>query len=196
MANSVEVFKALAHESRLQILGTLLEGPAYVEVLAERLQLSASTVSFHLKKLEAAGLVRARKEQYYTMFEPEIGALDRPLKALVETSPRDRDREDRREAQYRDKVLKTFFRYGKLTRIPVQRKKRRIILEQIANGFEFHRTYPEKEVNLIIADFHDDFCTIRRELICEALFTRDRGMYERVPEASEENETCGSGSRE
>ena len=33
--------------------------------------------------------------------------------------------------------------------------------------FEPGKKYSEREVNLIIADFHDDFCTIRRDMIAE-----------------------------
>mgnify|MGYP006299395719 FL=1 len=74
-------------------------------------------------------------------------------------------------------MLKTFIRRGKLTKIPVQRKKRRVILEEIANGFEPGRRYPEREVNLLIADFHDDFCTLRRDLVAEKIMGRSRNTY-------------------
>ena len=39
----------------------------YVERLAERLGLTAPTISFHLKKLSDAGAVTAYKNQYYMM---------------------------------------------------------------------------------------------------------------------------------
>ena len=52
-----------------------------------------------------------------------------------------------------------------------------IVLEKIAESFEPGRVYPEREVNLIIADFHDDFCTIRREMIAEGIMERERGEY-------------------
>ncbi|KAB3531108.1 DUF2087 domain-containing protein [Alkaliphilus serpentinus] len=32
-------------------------------------------------------------------------------------------------------------------------------------------------MNLIIADFHDDFCTIRREMVAKKIFERDSGFY-------------------
>ena len=62
----------------------------------------------------------------------------------------------------------------------MQRKKRRIVLEQLVENFEQGRIYTEKEVNLIIADFHDDFCTLRRELVAEKLMKRQGGKYERT----------------
>lgn len=35
-------------------------------------------------------------------------------------------------------------------------------------------------MNLIIADFHDDFCTIRRDMVSERLLERDGRGYWRV----------------
>jgi len=174
------VFKALADASRLRILAALLEEPRYVEVLAERLNLSASTVSFHLKKLESAGLVESRREQYYVVYRPVAGMLERRLVDFVGLDPADARAQDSREEAYRRKVLSAFFAYGKLKSIPVQRKKRRIVLEQLVQGFEHERDYTEREVNLVLADSHDDFCTLRREMILEKLMTRAEGVYRRV----------------
>lgn len=177
---SARVFKALSDASRLRILAALLEEPRYVEVLAERLKLSASTVSFHLKKLEAAGLVTSERDQYYVVYRPVDGVLDRTLRDFVHLDARDARAQGSREEAYRSKVLRAFFAYGKLKAIPVQRKKRRIVLEQILQAFEEDRDYTEKEVNLAIADYHDDFCTLRRELILEKLMTRQGGIYRRT----------------
>ena len=76
--------------------------------------------------------------------------------------------------------LDTFFEYGKLKAIPTQRKKERIVLEVIAQAFEYGRIYTEREVNIIIADFRDDFCTIRRDMVGEQLLDRDAKGYWRV----------------
>ena len=70
--------------------------------------------------------------------------------------------------------------YGKLKAIPAQRKKERIILDVIVQEFEYDRIYSEREVNIIIADFYDDFCTIRRDMIGEGLMDRDTRGYWRV----------------
>ena len=56
---------ALADKSRLKILASLSQGPKFVEELSLQLNIGVSTVSFHLKKLLAADLVVAKKEQYY-----------------------------------------------------------------------------------------------------------------------------------
>ena len=84
------------------------------------------------------------------------------------------------EARCRQKVIDAFFEYGKLKSIPAQRKKERIVLEVIAEAFDFDRTYSEREVNIIIADFYDDFCTIRRDMISERLLDRNDAVYWRV----------------
>ena len=86
----------------------------------------------------------------------------------------------RRDEEYRRKVIESFFEYGRLKAIPAQRKKERIVLEVIAAAFEYGRVYTEREVNIIIADFHDDFCTIRRDMIGEKLLERSNGEYRRV----------------
>ena len=78
--------------------------------------------------------------------------------------------------------IDAFFEYGKLKAIPAQRKKERIVLEVIADQFEYDRIYTEREVNIIIADFHDDFCTIRRDMISEGLLDRDTKGYWRLKE--------------
>ena len=51
------------------------------------------------------------------------------------------------------------------------------VLEKLLESFEKGRQYTEKEVNLILADFNDDFCTLRREMIAENLMERDHGTY-------------------
>ncbi len=175
--SAIRLLKALADRSRLRIVNSLMDQSRYVEELAKRLDLATSTVSFHLKKLEEVGLIESHKEQYYVMYSLKDTIFDVPFREIVTTTESDRAAEDRRMEQYRRKVIKTFFRYGKLVKIPVQRKKRRIILEEIARKFVLGRRYPEREVNLIIADFHDDFCTIRREFICEKIMDRARGEY-------------------
>lgn len=180
MAEAIDLFKCLADGSRLAIVRGLCREPMYVELIAERLALTPSTVSFHLKKLEAAGLVTSKKEQYYTVYSLNQGLLTQTLLSLIAPDAQQPSPEQDREAAYRKKVLDTFFSYGTLVQIPAQRKKRQIVLEEILTHFEKDRDYPEKEVNLIIAEMNDDFCTLRREMIMEGLMTRDHGIYRRV----------------
>lgn len=54
------------------------------------------------------------------------------------------------------------------------------MLAYISEAFEYGRMYSEREVNLIISDFHDDFCTIRRDMISEGLLGRSSVGYWRM----------------
>ena len=174
---AIKLFKCLADKSRLQILKSLSQEDMYVERLAERLGLTPATISFHLKKLADAGAVTSYRNQYYVMYalQKEI-FLSRILDIIQEESD-EAEIHAQRDAEYRQKVINSFFEYGKLKAIPAQRKKERIILEEIAKAFEPKRVYTEREVNIIIADFHDDFCTIRRDMISEKIMERENGKY-------------------
>jgi len=182
-AQALALFKCLADKSRLQILKSLAKEDMYVELLAQRLDLSAATVSFHLKKLADAGAVRSHKSQYYTIYSLCEDVFRGSILDLLQDESEEAALQQQREEEYRQKVIDNWFQYGKLRAIPAQRKKKRIVLQAIAESFEFDRDYPEKEVNLIIADFHEDFCTIRRDMIAEKLLTRENGIYRRVKDS-------------
>ncbi|MGM9521368.1 MAG: metalloregulator ArsR/SmtB family transcription factor [Oscillospiraceae bacterium] len=187
-AETIQLFKCLSDRSRMRIVKALLIEDMYSERLAERLGLSPATVSFHMKKLEEAGLVASHKEQYYTVYSLMPEVLDSSLRELLGEEAEDIAEQQEREEKYRKKVIDSFFEYGKLKSIPTQRKKERIVLEVIAESFQFERLYTEREVNIIIADFHDDFCTIRRDMIAEKLLARDKSGYWRVKAKNEKAE--------
>ncbi|KAF5054229.1 hypothetical protein DSECCO2_390310 [anaerobic digester metagenome] len=178
---AIKLFKCLADKSRLQILKSLVVEDMYVERLAERLNLSAPTISFHLKKLLEVGAVTSSKTQYYTMYSLHPEIFNTKILDIIQEESDESALQKKRDNQYRQKVLDAFFEYGRLKSIPTQKKKERIILEEIAKAFEMGRIYPEREVNLIIADFHDDFCTLRRDLIGERIMARDASGYWLIP---------------
>lgn len=177
---AIRLFKCLSDKSRLQILKSLAIEDMYVERLAERLGLTAPTVSFHLKKLADAGAVTSYKSQYYMMYSLKKEIFETSMLDILREKSDEAAVQAQRDAEYRQKVIDTFFAYGKLKAIPAQRKKERIILEEIVKAFAFDRIYSEREVNIIIADYHDDFCSIRRDMIAEKLLARDTKGYWRV----------------
>jgi len=174
------LFKCLSDRSRLQILKSLAMEDMYVERLAERLGLTPPTISFHLKKLADAGAVKSYKTQYYTMYALEKSVFMTSILDLIQEKSDEAELQKQRDEAYRKKVIDTFFEYGKLKSIPMQKKKERIILEEIVKSFEPGRRYTEREVNIILADFHDDFCTLRRDMIGEKLLARDHQIYWRT----------------
>lgn len=174
----VTLFKALADERRLRIAGLLSQKALSVEEIAPAVGLSPGTVSHHIGYLRRAGLVTMERQQYYVVYRLDTQPLLEALKTLAE-QPAPRDAEDDLE-KYDRKVLGDFMQDGKLIRIPSQRKKRDVILRFLAKKFEMGREYPEKEVNLTIAEYHDDFATLRRELVDAHMMERERGIYRLV----------------
>ena len=179
---AVALFKCLADRTRLQILRTLAKQDCYVELLSERLDLAPSTISFHLKKLADVGAVSSSRSQYYTMYSLNRDLFDTTMLDILQQESDESAEQERREEAWRQKVLRSFFdeTSGRLRTIPAQRKKRLIVLERLAAAFEEGRDYTEREVNIAIADFHDDFCTLRRELVDEGFMSRDGSVYRRT----------------
>jgi hypothetical protein len=177
IAQSIAIMKALADKSRLAIINSLLEHPQYVEEIAKRHALATSTISFHLRKLEQAGLVSSRKEQYYVVFQASDAIFDTTLREIVSAPPAGKELQNERMDDYRRKVLEVFFRHGTLERLPTQHKKRLIVLEQFALRFEPERHYSEQEATELITPLFNDYCTIRRLLVDEELIRRKGAVY-------------------
>jgi len=137
-------------------------------------------VSHHLNKLADAGLLTATKDQYYQMFSLVDDLLKKPLSEVIRLPQPSLTAEVETDA-YKQKVLNTYIKRGRLTRLPAQLKKMQVILELIVQEFEPEREYTEKEVNFILLDFHEDVATLRRSLIEHDLMTRKHGIYRRQP---------------
>lgn len=84
------------------------------------------------------------------------------------------------EAEYDARVLETFVSAGRLTRIPVQHKKKLAILRWLVEDFQPGRLYPESDVNRVIERRHPDFASLRRYLVDEEFMQRRRGVYWRT----------------
>ena len=85
------------------------------------------------------------------------------------------------ESEERDRVLQNFVDVaGRLTAIPVQRKKRLAVLHWLVEDFQPGRLYAEAEVNRVIARRNPDFASLRRFLVDEELMQRRRSVYWRT----------------
>ena len=70
--------------------------------------------------------------------------------------------------------IEQFFRPdGTLITIPVKSAKKIAVLHRIAEDLAPNVRYPEKELNAIIAKFHDDTAAIRRYMIEYGILERD-----------------------
>jgi len=178
----VAFFKALADANRLKIVGLLAQKPYSVEELAAILDLRASTVSHHLSKLTEVGLISARAESYYNVYQLEEEKLQQTrllfsqddLASVVEGV--DLDAYDRQVVENYSSAD------GRLKIIPSQRKKLEAILRYVVQAFEVDVHYSEKEVNETLSRFHEDVASLRRELIGHGLMERasDGSAYWRV----------------
>jgi DNA-binding transcriptional ArsR family regulator len=92
--------RALANERRLQILdwlrdprrhfrdqldGDLVEDGVCGVLIAEKLGVSAPTLSEHMRVLTAAKLVRAKRIKQWTMYKRDEAAIDAVKRAIRET---------------------------------------------------------------------------------------------------------------
>ena len=175
MNEKLELLKLLADETRLEILNILLREDSYVEKIACELSLTPATICYHLKKMEAAGVVNCSRSQFYIIYSLNREIFDKPLFEFIKD-----DEIVNTEEKYKKSVISHFFKHGKLTQLPTQRKKREIVLSEILKQFEPDREYTEKEVNEIILRYHEDYCTIRREMIAFGMMTRDHETYKRI----------------
>ena len=80
---------------------------------------------------------------------------------------------------YERKVFQAFVEDGRLKAIPAKRKKREVLLRHMVQAFEPQRVYREAEVNAVLAGFHEDVATLRRELVEMRLLVRYRSEYAR-----------------
>jgi predicted transcriptional regulator len=172
----VAFFKALADASRLKIIGLLARQPYSVEELAALLDLKPSTISHHLSKLAEAGLVTARAEGYYSVYQLDQAALRATSRNLFSAEQITAATENVDLDAYDRKVLNDFsLPDGRLKEIPAQRKKLEIVLRHVVQAFEPGMKYSEKQVNEILARFHADTAILRRELVGCGLMEREGG---------------------
>ena len=71
---AIELFHALSDETRLEVIELLRKGERCVCELTDTLDAAQSRLSFHLRVLKDAGIVRDRKEGRWVYYEldPEI----------------------------------------------------------------------------------------------------------------------------
>jgi ArsR family transcriptional regulator len=75
-ARSVELFHALSDETRVEIVEMLGNGERCVCDLTDALDAAQSRLSFHLKVLKDAGIVRDRKDGRWVHYELDREAFE------------------------------------------------------------------------------------------------------------------------
>lgn len=169
-------FKALADANRLKIVALLAGGEQPVERLAATLGLSSPTVSHHLARLSAIGLVSARAEGYYSIYRLEDGALSVVARRLLSETTLPAVAAEVELDAFDRKVLAAFLDAdGRIRAFPAQRKKELAILRHVAKAFEPGRRYTEKEAGAVLRRFSADTARLRRHLVDFGLMRREGG---------------------
>jgi predicted transcriptional regulator len=186
----VAFFKALADANRLKIVGLLAQQPYTVEQLAAILDLRPSTISHHLSKLAEVGLVSARAEGYYNVYQLEEEKLKETRLLFSKEDLTSVVGEVDLDAYDRKVVENYSLPDGRLKVIPSQRKKLEAVLRYVTQAFEMDKRYSEKQVNAILSRYHEDTASLRRELIGFSLMRRtdDGTKYWRVKDDRSEIE--------
>jgi DNA-binding HxlR family transcriptional regulator len=180
-AELLTMFKALADESRLKIIGLLATRERSVDELATTLKLKPPTVSHHLATLREIGLVEMRAAgttHVYNFLPDTLRRLNRRLAPEKLAIP-----DDAVGDEWERKVLADFTEQGRLKAIPAGERKRLVILKWFARKFQPGTRYTELQVNAIIAEFINDYASIRRYLVDNRLMERRSSIYWRVDTA-------------
>jgi hypothetical protein len=182
IASLLRFFKALAHQSRLRLIGFVAQHERSVQELAGLLGLSEPTTSHHLALLHQAGLVSLRVEGnlHWYAFEPsKLAPLAKSLLSRQDVA----QWSGAARTDAPDRLIQNYLEPdGRLRLIPAARKKRYPVLAWLAAHFDSDRRYREAEVNQILQTRHWDSATLRRELVGYRMLTREKGMYWRLPE--------------
>lgn len=84
----------------------------------------------------------------------------------------------------REKVLHAFVADGRIVSIPARERRRRIVLQWVASvDFEPGVAYPERDVDMRLAQRHGDVAALRRHLVEGGYMSREAGVYRLRPEA-------------
>ncbi|MEV8636467.1 DUF2087 domain-containing protein [Streptosporangium sp. NPDC051023] len=156
-----QVLGLLYQEDTLRVLSALVlaGGP-------EESGLGREAVRRALDRLERGGLAvrgeEGRWEVRRERFRELLHATARP--ATPSVSPE-------------EKVLQAFLVEGRLRAIPTRREKQLVVLNYIVQVFEPGIRYPEKEVDVALRAFHDDYAALRRYLVDDGLLSRENNVY-------------------
>lgn len=165
----------LADDTRRRVTAALVLGAGTVDEVRVATGLPTRDVVEALARLVAGELVvRGDDGDHVLLGEAfRLAAIaaspDRPAPDPTGDVPEDEAR-----------VLRTYFRAGRLTQIPTQRSKKLIVLDRLAQEFDVGLRYSERQVNAILRRFHADVASLRRYLVDEGFLDRESGVYWRA----------------
>ncbi len=168
----------LAEDDRLRAVAALALGADGLDAVVAATGLDPRRAASALERLAAGGLVVAAEGKGLRL------ATER-FKAAAQAEAQRRaaaEPEERFDGMSADAsaVLRNFVSDGRLRQIPVNRAKRRVVLDWLSTRFEPGKTYPERDVNLLLGMAHADVAALRRYLVDEEFLERRDGFYWRA----------------
>ena len=161
---------------RFRVVAALVLGARTTDDVIEAAGLPRVEVQRALDRLVARGVVEvSAPPRAYRVREEALRRI-----AGEGAKPRPKAVHDPALPEAQRKALEAFMPTGRLASMPASRTKRRAILDYISIRFDPGRTYPEREVNAMLADVHDDYAMLRRALIDEEFLERRDGFYWRA----------------
>ncbi len=181
----LKLLKALADENRLRMVELMSQRAYTVSELAVVFDLTEPTVSHHVSKLHAAGLLRLKMEgnqRFYSMNEKRLSTFKFYMNSIENLPARaEKVKPDTAWIEALDwsesdkKILRDYTKNEKLVQMPVKDAKALVILRWLATKFEAGKHYTEKQVNAILTVYHEDYATLRRTLVDYGYMRRERG---------------------
>ena len=169
---AADIAGLLADADRRRVVAAMILGATTPDDIARTAGLDVRGVATALHRLTERGLV-IRDGAHAFVVEEAFAAAARAAAAQPEPLDPDVDPEVAR-------VMRAFVRDDRITQIPMQHGKRRILLEWLVQDFEPGRRYSEQMVNLVLGKRHPDTAALRRALVDEELMDRDHGEYWRI----------------
>jgi hypothetical protein len=164
----------LADDERRRVVAALVLGATTVDEVRKATGLGARAAASALARLVEGELVVRGDDGVHVVLgeafrRAAIAASDRPAPDPTGDAPEDAAR-----------VLRAFFRGGRLVSVPMQHAKKLVVLDRLAQEFDVGVRYSERQVNALLRRFHDDTATLRRSLVDEGFLDRDAGQYWRT----------------
>ena len=178
MTNPTDILRVFADPKKVKLLGRLCDDPLPLHILARAAGLSEAETLGLVGALKEAGLLEETfaEDGFRWRYKPQ--AIFSALRdSRAEAGPSDLPPD---AAAFDAKVLGDFLVGGRLKQIPVQRKKKDVVLRYLAQQFEPGRPYTEQEVNFLLLNYHEDYASLRREMVDTRLMERESGIYRRV----------------
>lgn len=177
----VTFFKALADATRLRIIGLLAVEERTVDELSMLVDVRPPTVSHHLAKLKALGLVSSRQDgvrRWYRLEAEAVESFAQEVLASDGLSTLGDEVEATAGSANELKIMRTFMEGDRITKLPAKWSKKKVLLRYIFQQLDAETVYSERALNEAIEPVYHDYVTARRLMVDLGWLTRDRAGRE------------------